>query len=75
MRYQITRLAWPDPDPRPQDPTTPSVVSNEITGKGYRLPNVLAQIKEDSASSVIYKTKKGGQETHCAASWRVISMV
>jgi len=43
-------------------------VSCGITGGGYRLPNVPAQMTEDSASFVRYETKMSGQETDCAAS-------
>ena len=37
------------------------VVPSEITGRGYRLPNVPAQMMECSASSVRYELKKSSQ--------------
>jgi hypothetical protein len=52
-----------------------NVVSREITGRGYRYPNVPAQMMEDSAPSVRYETKKRNQEMSCAASCGAIRMV
>ena len=51
------------------------VVSSEITGRGYRYPNVPAQRKEGSALSVRHETKMSRQEIANAASWGVIHMV
>jgi len=39
-----------------------NVVSSEITGRGYRFPNVPAQMTEDSASFVKDETKMSRQE-------------
>jgi len=50
-------------------------VSSEITGRGYRFPNVPAQILEYSALSVRYETKTSKQGTCHAASCGVIHMV
>ena len=47
-------------------------ISSEITGWGYRYPNVPAQMQERSASSVRYKTEdeqtgNDGSKTPCGA--------
>jgi hypothetical protein len=51
------------------------VVSSEITGRGYRFPNVPAQMMEVSAPFVRYETKTSRQEAYFAASYGVIRMV
>ncbi len=51
------------------------VVSSEITGRGYLLPNVPAQMMECSASFVRYELKKADREWYYAASCGVIRMV
>jgi hypothetical protein len=51
------------------------VVSSEITGKGYRYPNVPAQTMEGSAKTVRYESKMSRQETSCAASCGAIRIV
>ncbi|MDO9528331.1 MAG: hypothetical protein Q7J27_04135 [Syntrophales bacterium] len=52
-----------------------NVVSSEITGRGYRSPNVPAQIMGSSALSVRYETKMSRQEMSYAASCEVIRML
>ena len=52
-----------------------NVVSSEITGRGYRFPNVPAQMVEGSASFVRYETKRVEQEINCAALYGVIRMM
>jgi len=39
------------------------VVSSESTGRGYRFPNVPAQMQENSALSVRHEIKTSRQET------------
>ncbi len=50
------------------------VVFSEKTGRGYRYPNVPAQMMENSASFVRYETKMSRQETSYAASCGAIRM-
>ncbi len=52
-----------------------NVVSSETTGRGYRFPNVPAQMMENSASFVRYETKMSRQEMNSAASCEVIRVV
>ncbi len=52
-----------------------NIVSSEITGRGYRFPNVPAQMEERLRPSVRYETKKSRQETIYAASYGAIRMV
>ncbi|MDL1975124.1 MAG: hypothetical protein LWX55_10210 [Deltaproteobacteria bacterium] len=52
-----------------------SVVSSEITGRGYRFPNVPAPMTEGQATLVRYETNKGRQEASYVASCGAIRMV
>ena len=52
-----------------------NAVSSEITGRGYRFPNVPAQMMEGTASFVRYETKMSRQETSYAASCGEIRMM
>ena len=52
-----------------------NVASGEITGRGYRFPNVPAQMMEDPASFVRHETKMVRQEINYAALCGVIRMM